>query len=97
SVGFCTLIKWAGVSVPVSNENISVWSDHYCRRPIKCIGSIACNPGLAELHEYFADCVKLDDLLTLSVFSFAVDGPDIVVFININRMRVNEHARSEGF
>src|SRR5205823_3359825 len=58
---------------------------------------IARHPRLAERQQQLAVGAELEDLMALAAFAEPVGHPDIVLRVDIDPVRKDEHAAAEGF
>jgi hypothetical protein len=82
--------------VTIGHEYAAVLRHERIGRSVEDLRAIACNTRLAERHQDTSRRTDLEDLLPLAVFRLAVGHPDVVIRVDEQAVRVDEHAGAEA-
>src|SRR5262249_40693047 len=89
-------------AVTVGDEDVAIGCDHDVGRRIERIIIGAGDAGLAEGHQHFALWAELPDRVTLAGFAVlrrraaVVADPDVALAVDIETVRIIEHAGAEA-
>ena len=85
-----------GIDVSVGDIDRAVRTDRQVGRFVEQVGAVAADAGLPQFDQDFPLLVELEDLVALdAVFHAGVDDPEIVIVVDDDAVRKDEHARAE--